>query len=88
MEKITVQIDGMMCGMCEAHINDAVRRAFPVKKVTSSHTRGETVILTQAPVDEAALRAVIDATGYKVLSVTSKPYEAAGPFGFLKARRP
>ena len=37
MEKITVEVSGMMCGMCEAHINDAVRKAFPdVEKVNSS----------------------------------------------------
>ena len=44
MVKITVGIDSMACGMCEAHINEAVRNAFPVKKVTSSHTKKETVI--------------------------------------------
>ena len=37
MVKITVGIEGMACGMCEAHINEAVRNAFQVKKVTSSH---------------------------------------------------
>ena len=47
MYQITLNIDGMMCGMCESHINDAVRNAFPVKKVTSSHSRGETVILSE-----------------------------------------
>ena len=47
MYQITLGIDGMMCGMCESHINDAVRNAFPVKKVTSSHSRGETVILSE-----------------------------------------
>ena len=36
MLKITVQVDGMMCGMCESHVNEAVRKAFKVKKVTSS----------------------------------------------------
>ena len=36
MLKITLGVDGMMCGMCESHVNDAVRKAFPVKKVTSS----------------------------------------------------
>lgn len=41
MVQITLKIDGMACGMCESHINDAVRSAFPVKKVTSSHTRGK-----------------------------------------------
>lgn len=47
MEKIVVKVDGMQCGMCEAHVNEAVRAAFPVKKVTSSHAKGETVILTE-----------------------------------------
>ena len=84
MEKITVMIDGMMCGMCESHVNDAIRRVFPVKKVSSSHAKGETVILTEKPIDEAALRAAIDATGYKVLSVESAPYEKKGRFGFLR----
>ncbi len=84
MNKITVKIDGMMCGMCEAHINDAIRRAFPVKKVASSHAKGETIILTEEPIGEAALRSAIDATGYRVLSVESGPYEKKGLFGFLK----
>ena len=25
MWKYTVEVNGMMCGMCEAHVNDAVR---------------------------------------------------------------
>ena len=64
MIQTTVEVGGMACSMCEAHINDAIRGAFPVEKVTSSHSRGETVILSQAPLDENALRAAIDATGY------------------------
>ena len=84
MNKVTVKIDGMMCGMCEAHVNDAVRKAFSVKKVTSSHAKGETVILSEYPIDEEALRAAIDATGYKVLSVESGPYEKKGLFGLLR----
>ena len=52
MVKITVGIDGMACEMCEAHINEAVRNAFPVKKVTSSHTRNETVILAEREIPE------------------------------------
>ena len=48
MFRTVVKIDGMMCGMCEAHINDAIRRNFNVKKVKSSHSKGETVI---APAD-------------------------------------
>jgi copper chaperone CopZ len=75
MVKIVLTVEGMMCGMCEAHINDAVRAAFPVKKVTSSHTKGQTVILTEQDIDEAALKAAIDKTGYTAVSVTKEPYE-------------
>ena len=56
MLKITVGVDGMMCGMCENHINDAIRKAFSVKKVTSSHSKGQTVILTEQDIDEAEVR--------------------------------
>lgn len=40
MVKITMEIEGMACAMCEAHINDAVRKAFPVKK-SNHHTEKE-----------------------------------------------
>lgn len=73
MLKITVKIYGMMCGMCESRVNDAVRRAFPAKKVTSSHSKGETVILTEQEIDEAALRSAIGAMGYEVEAVPSAP---------------
>ena len=72
MIKTTLSIDGMMCSMCEAHINDAVRKAVPVKKVSSSHRKGQTEILSEAPLDEAALRAAIEATGYRLLSVSQE----------------
>ena len=80
MKKITLKIDGMMCGMCESHINDAVRRAFPVKKVSSSHTKGETVVITEAEISEESLRAAVEATGYQVLSIRSESYEKKGLF--------
>ena len=82
MLKITVQVDGMMCGMCESHVNDAVRKAFKVKKVTSSHSKGQTVILTENNIDEGTLRSAIGATGYEVKSVSKEPYEKKGLFGF------
>ena len=44
MIETVVKVDGMMCGMCESHVNDAVRKAFPeAKKVASSHTKAQTV---------------------------------------------
>ncbi len=84
LEKITLKIDGMVCSMCESHINEAVRRAVPVKKVTSSHRKGETVVLMEDPVDEKALREAIDRTGYRVMSLKREPYERKGHFARLQ----
>ena len=56
MFRTIVDIDGMMCGMCESHVNDAVRNNFKVKKVSSSHGKGRTVIESEAPLDEGDLR--------------------------------
>lgn len=75
MIKIKMQVDGMQCGMCETHINDAVRNNFPVKKVTSSHSKNQTVILSEKDIDEERLREVIGDTGYEVVSVSKEPYE-------------
>ena len=66
MIQYTIAVEGMACSMCEAHINDAVRKAFPVKKVTSSRSKKETTVLTETELDEDALRAAISATGYEV----------------------
>lgn len=84
MIETIVKVDGMMCGMCEGHINDAIRSHFPVKKVSSSHSKGRTVIRSQEALDQAQLRQVIDATGYKALDVVSRPVEKRGRLGRLK----
>ena len=39
MIKTLVGIDGMMCDMCEAHMNDLFRNHFDIKKVKSSHKK-------------------------------------------------
>ena len=84
MVKTTLKIDGMMCGMCEAHMNDAIRAAFKVKKVTSSHAKGETVVISEEPLDEEKLRETVKATGYTCGDITSEPYEKKGLFSFGK----
>ena len=39
MQKIVIGIEGMMCGMCESHVNDAIRKVCEVKRVESSHDK-------------------------------------------------
>lgn len=78
MTKTTLKIDGMMCAMCEAHVNDAIRNAFDVKKVTSSHKDSETVIISENPLDEKCLNETINNIGYKMLDMSSESYKKSG----------
>ncbi len=78
MVKTVLEIEGMACGMCEAHVNDAVRKVFPVKKVTSSHAKGRMEILSEQPLEEEKLKVAIEATGYQVTGISSEPYEKKG----------
>lgn len=84
MLKTTVSVEGMMCGMCEAHVNDAIRKNFQVKKVSSSHKKGETVIISAQEIPQKEIENAIAESGYKVLSVQSEPYKKKGLFGFGK----
>ncbi|MBR4200247.1 MAG: ATPase P [Oscillospiraceae bacterium] len=80
MYQTTVRIDGMMCGMCESHVNDAIRTKMTVKKVSSSHKKGETVIISENELSAAMITAALDGSGYTVMSVTCEPYEKKGFF--------
>ena len=84
MVKITVDIEGMACGMCEAHINEAVRNAFQVKKVSSSHSKKKTVIIAEQDIPEQRLKEVVTKAGYDAISVSSEPYEKKGLFSAFR----
>lgn len=84
MIKLIVKVESMACGMCEAHINEAVRNSFQVKKVTSSHTKKQTVIITENDIDEQKLRDVIAESGYEAVSIVSEPYEKKGLFSAFR----
>ena len=84
MVQTTLKVNGMMCGMCESHINDVVRKTAQVEKVTSSHTKGETVIVSEQALDIETLKQAIAATGYTVTGAETRPYEKKGFFTFWK----
>lgn len=82
MVKTVLKIDGMMCGMCEAHMNDLIRKNFKVKKVTSSAKDGETVIISDAELDIPWAKKQIKDIGYELVDYTSELYEKKGLFHF------
>ena len=80
MLKITVGIDGMMCPMCESHVNEAIRKSLPVKKVSSSHKKGTAEIIAESDVSDDEIKAALAPTGYAFVSADREEYKKKGLF--------
>ena len=66
MYKTTMHVEGMMCPMCEKHMNDAIKQNLNVKKVTSSHENKQTEILSVNPLSEDEVKKAVSETGYEI----------------------
>lgn len=75
MVKTTLKIDGMMCGMCESHMNDLIRNHYSVKKVSSSVSKGETEIISENELDLSELGEQVNGIGYELIAVKTEPYQ-------------
>ena len=80
MIKLTLTIDGMSCGMCEAHICDTIRHNFDVKKVKASFQTGKAEIIAKNDIPDNLIRDAIGKTGYILMDVEREPYEKKGLF--------
>ena len=80
MLKITLEVEGMRCGMCETHVNDVVRRVDGVKKVKSSHAKGKTEVIAEDGTNIGLIKEAIAKQGYGVGKVETEPYEKRGLF--------
>ena len=72
MVKIIANIDGMACSMCEAHVNDAIRKNPKVKKVKSSHRKGQTIIISQEDISQEDIKKALEGTGYEVKDIVAE----------------
>ena len=82
MEKITIKVEGMKCGMCEAHVCDVIRKTVPsAKKVKATRIRNEANFFTAKEVDKDALIKAISDMGYGVGDVSVEPYKRRFLFG-------
>lgn len=72
MYEIKLDIDGMACGMCESHVNDAIRNKLSIKKVKSNHRKGTTLITAEEGLSQADIEKALDGTGYRIVSYEIK----------------
>lgn len=67
--KITLDVEGMMCMHCEARVRKALEAVEGVVSAVASHESNTAVVETNGKVDAAALKAAVEAQDYKVISV-------------------
>ena len=68
----TARVEGMMCQMCETHVSEAVRRAFPdARKIKSSRKKSEVSFVTDTEINKELLEKAIKDTGYDFISCST-----------------
>ena len=65
--KVTMNIEGMMCGHCEARVKQTLEAIDGVEKADVSHEKGTAIVTLKGDVSVEALKAAVEAQGYKVV---------------------
>lgn len=65
MEKITIDIEGMMCPKCEKHVEEALMCIDGIKKAKASFKKCEAVISCEKEVAPENLKQAVEEAGYK-----------------------
>lgn len=65
----TIEIDGMMCGHCEAAVKQALETLPAVSSAIADHTTGIATVTLNAPVKDAVLKRTVEKQGYTVLKI-------------------
>ena len=65
-QKIEIRVEGMVCGHCELHVQEALNKVEGVKKSKASKSKKNVIITLkeEASVDVDTLIDVVNATGY------------------------
>jgi Cu2+-exporting ATPase len=68
MEK-TMNIEGMMCGHCEARVKKALEALAEVEEAVVSHESGTAVVKLNAEISDEQLKNAVEAQDYKVTGI-------------------
>ena len=68
VKKMTVKIEGMMCGHCKAHVEEAIGKVAGVESYEVSLEKKQAVI--KGNPSKEAITAAIKAAGYEVTGIT------------------
>ena len=65
----TMNIEGMMCGHCEARVKKALEALDAVSEAVVSHESGTAVVTLSSDISDEKLKETVEAEDYKVISI-------------------
>ena len=68
---LVMNIEGMMCEHCEAHVKKALKAIDGVKSAEASHKAGKCDVVLSHSLDANILKSAVEEAGYKVVSILS-----------------
>ena len=66
MEKIKLNVSGMVCGGCEKRVVNSLSTIDGVKEVIASHTEGTVIVKSERKIDENEIKERIEDLGFEV----------------------
>ena len=64
--EITMNIEGMMCGHCEARVKKCLEGVDGVKEAIVSHESGSATVILEKEVSFEVLKSIVEEQGYEV----------------------
>ncbi|ALV35578.1 heavy-metal-associated domain-containing protein [Streptomyces sp. NPDC101209] len=61
------KVSGMSCGHCEGSVSSEISEIAGVTSVKAVASSGEVTVVSEAPLDEAAVRAAVDEAGFELV---------------------
>ncbi|NHI09549.1 regulator [Streptomyces sp. KO7888] len=61
------KVSGMSCGHCEGAVSGEISEIAGVGSVQAVATTGEVIVVSEAPLDDAAVRAAVDEAGFELV---------------------
>ncbi|MER8005588.1 MULTISPECIES: heavy-metal-associated domain-containing protein [unclassified Streptomyces] len=61
------KVSGMSCGHCEGSVSSEISEIAGVTSVKAVASTGEVTVVSEAPLDEAAVRAAVDEAGFELV---------------------
>ncbi|MFE0252585.1 heavy-metal-associated domain-containing protein [Streptomyces sp. NPDC059010] len=61
------KVSGMSCGHCEGAVSGEISELSGVSSVKAVAATGEVTVVSEAPLDEEAVRAAVDEAGFELV---------------------